>query len=126
MTSIKEGSLKQITGLTDFRESVVVTKANGKYHWTWSCDDANSPNYHVNYGVSDSLFDANGKAAVKLVKKNLLAKDTEKGILGSAHQSVVYVQDSEGKDRYFMAYHRFYTPLDIFQSGDRLGKHRET
>ena len=69
MTSIKEGSMKQITGLTDFRESVVVTKANGKYHWTWSCDDANSPNYHVNYGVSDSLFDANGKAAVKLVKE---------------------------------------------------------
>ena len=126
MTSIKEGSLKQITGLTDFRESVVVTKANGKYHWTWSCDDANSPNYHVNYGVSDSLFDANSKAAVKLVKKNLLAKDTEKGILGSAHQSVVHVKDSEGKDRYFMAYHRFYTPLDIFQSGDGLGKHRET
>ena len=26
----------------------------------------------------------------------------------------------------FMAYHRFYTPLDIFQSGDGLGKHRET
>ncbi len=25
-----------------------------------------------------------------------------------------------------MSYHRFYTPLDIFQSGDGLGKHRET
>ena len=51
MMSIKEGTLKQINGLTDFRESVVVTKVDGKYHWTWSCDDANSPNYHVNYGV---------------------------------------------------------------------------
>jgi len=126
MTSIKEGSLKQITGLTDFRESVVITKANGKYHWTWTCDDANSPNYHVNYGVSDSLFNENGKAAVTFVKKNLLSKDEEKGILGSGHQSVVHVKDSEGKDRYFMSYHRFYTPLDIFQSGDGLGKHRET
>ena len=52
MMSIEKDTLKQINGLTDFRESVVVTKANGKYHWTWSCDDANSPNYHVNYGVS--------------------------------------------------------------------------
>ena len=54
------------------------------------------------------------------------SKDEEKGILGSGHQSVVHVKDSEGKDRYFMSYHRFYTPLDIFQSGDGLGKHRET
>lgn len=126
MMSIKEDSLKQITGLTDFRESVVVTKANGKYHWTWSCDDANSPNYHVNYGVSDSLTNADGKVSVELKKKNLLAKDEQLGILGSAHQSVLHVKDGSGKDRYFMAYHRFYTPLNIFNSGDGLGKHRET
>lgn len=47
MMSIKAGSLKQLNGLRDFRESVVVIKANGKYHWTWSCDDTGSPNYHV-------------------------------------------------------------------------------
>ncbi len=126
MMSIKEGSLKQINGLTDFRESVVVTKANGKYHWTWSCDDANSPNYHVNYGVSDALFDENGKVNVTVQKKNLLSKDESQGILGSAHQSVLHVKDGTGADRYFMAYHRFYTPLDIFTSADGLGKHRET
>lgn len=120
MMSIKDGTLKQVEGLKDFRESVVVTKANGKYHWTWSCDDANNPNYHVNYGVSDTI---DGKISVK---GTLLQKDESKGILGSAHQSVVHVQDGEGKDRYFMAYHRFYTPLDIFNSGDGLGKHRET
>lgn len=120
MMSIKEGTLKQIRGLTSFRESVVVTKAEGKYHWTWSCDDANSPNYHVNYGVSDTL---NGTITVR---GTLLQKDESKGILGSAHQSVVHIQDKTGKDRYFMAYHRFYTPLDIFISADGLGKHRET
>ena len=49
MMSIKEGSIRQINGLTDFRESVVVTKVDGKYHW-------NSPNYHVNYGVTDTLW----------------------------------------------------------------------
>ena len=34
MTSIKDGTLKRIDGLADFRGSVVVTKAGGKYHWT--------------------------------------------------------------------------------------------
>ena len=126
MMSIKEGTLKQINGLTDFRESVVVTKVDGKYHWTWSCDDANSPNYHVNYGVSDTLTNEDGSASVNLVKKNLLSKDESKGILGSAHQSVLHVKDADGNDRYFMAYHRFYTPINIFTSGDGLGVHRET
>ena len=126
MMSIKEGSIKRINGLTDFRESVVVTKKDGKYQWTWSCDDANSTNYHVNYWVSDKLFQENGTVNVTLKKKNLLSKDEGKNILGSAHQSVVHVKDAAGRDRYFMAYHRFYTPLDIFTSGDGLGVHRET
>lgn len=120
MMSVKAGTLKQIYNLKDFRESVVITKAGGKYHWTWSCDDANSPNYHVNYGVSDSL-----DGAISL-RGTLLQKDTEKGILGSAHQSVVHVTDGKGQDRYFMSYHRFYTPLDIFLESDGLGTHRET
>ncbi len=124
MMDIEEGSLKQITGLTDFRESVVITKIDGKYHWTWSCDDANSPNYHVNYGVSDKLIQDDGTVKVTLKKKNLLSKDESKNILGSAHQSVVHVKDASGKDRYFMAYHRFYTPLNIFTTG--LGVHRTT
>lgn len=126
MTSIKDGTLKRIDGLADFRESVVVTKAGGKYHWTWSCDDANSPNYHVNYGVSDKLIQDDGTVKVELKKKNFLSKAESKNILGSAHQSVVQVKDVSGKDRYFMAYHRFYTPLNIFTSEDGLGKHRET
>ncbi len=126
MMSVKKETLTQIEGLSEFRESVVITKKDGKYHWTWSCDDANSPNYHVNYGVTDTLEAKDGKINVTVVKKNLLAKDESKGILGSAHQSVVNVTDATGKDRYFMAYHRFYTPLDIFTSADGLGKHRET
>ncbi len=124
MVSVKEGTLKQINGLTDFRESVIVTNVDGKYHWTWTCDDANSPNYHVNYGVSDKLIQDDGKINVTLKKKNLLYKDESQGILGSGHQSVLHVQDADGKQRYFMAYHRFYTPLNIFT--DAFGVHRET
>ena len=67
-----------------------------------------------------------GSATIKLVKKNLLAKNESKGILGSAHQSVVHVKDGSCKDRYFMAYHRFYTPINIFTSADGLGTYIET
>ncbi len=124
MVSIKEGTLKQIDGLTDFRESVIVTKANGKYHWTWTCDDANSPNYHVNYGISDTLIQEDGTVSVALERTNMLSKNESLGILGSGHQSVLQIKDAYGKDRYFMAYHRFYTPLNIFT--DAFGVHRET
>lgn len=124
MVSIKEGTLKQIYGLTDFRESVIVTKAGGKYHWTWTCDDANSPNYHVNYGISDTLIQEDGTVSVALERKNMLSKNEKMGILGSGHQSVLHVKDAYGADRYFMAYHRFYTPLNIFT--DAFGVHRET
>lgn len=124
MMSIKEGTLKQINGLTDFRESVIVTNVDGTYHWTWTCDDANSPNYHVNYGVSDKLIQDDGKVSVTLKKKNLLYKNENLGILGSGHQSALHVQDGDGRQRYFMAYHRFYTPLDIFT--EAFGVHRET
>ena len=118
MMSVKTGTVKKLEGLRNFRESVVVAYRDGKYHWTWSCDDANSPNYHVEYGVSDSI---DGTIEYKGV---LLQKDSSKNLQGTAHQSDVHVTDADGNDRWFMAYHRHYTPLGVFTSG--LGYHRET
>ena len=118
MVSIKAGTVKKLNGLNGFRESVVVSYRDGKYHWTWSCDDANSPNYHVRYGVSDSI---DGTITYKGV---LLQKDSSKNLQGTAHQSDVHVTDADGNDRWLMAYHRHYTPLGVFTSG--LGYHRET
>ena len=118
MVSIKAGTVKKLNGLNGFRESVVVAYRDGKYHWTWSCDDANSPNYHVRYGVSDSI---DGTITYKGV---LLQKDSSKNLQGTAHQSDVHVTDADGNDRWLMAYHRHYTPLGVFTSG--LGYHRET
>ena len=115
MMTIKAGTLKKITGMKDFRESVVVMKRNGLYHFTWSCDDTGSPNYHVNYGIAEKL---DGNVTYKYT---LLAKDTDNGILGTAHQSLLYMPDT---DKCYIAYHRFYTPLGIYTSG--LGYHRET
>lgn len=118
MVSIKEGTTRKLEGLRDFREGVIVAYRDGQYHWTWSVDDANSPNYHVEYGVSDSL---DGEIQYQGV---LLQKDASKGLQGTAHQSDVNVTDADGNDRWFMAYHRHYTPLGVFTEG--LGYHRET
>ncbi|WP_261301757.1 family 43 glycosylhydrolase [Paenibacillus andongensis] len=115
MVSLKPGTMRSLTGATDFRESMVVIKRNGLYHFTWTCDDAGSENYHVNYGTSSNL---NGQIDFKYT---LLAKDTSKDILGTGHQSIVKVP---GKDEYYIAYHRFVTPLGQYTSG--FGFHRET
>ena len=119
MMSLVPGTVRAISDLKDFRESVVVAKRGDRYHWTWSCDDAGSENYHVNYGVSDSL-----DGSITLKTEWLVGKDKANGIQGTAHQSDVHVTDGTGRERWFMAYHRHYTPLGVFGSG--LGYHRET
>lgn len=115
MVTIKAGTLKKVNGMRDFRESVVVTKRNGLYHFTWSCDDTGSPNYHVNYGTAKTL---DGNVTFRYT---LLQKDEEGDMLGTAHQSILYMPET---DTCYIAYHRFYTPLGIYSSG--LGYHRET
>lgn len=118
MMSIKEGTLRQINGVTDFRESPVVVKRDGVYHFTWSCDDTGSPNYHVNYGTTSTL---EGGSVNVTYKYTLLQKDESNDMLGTAHQSMLYFPET---DECYIAYHRFYTPIGIYTEG--LGYHRET
>lgn len=99
----------------DLRESITVFKKNGRYHFTWSCDDTGSENYHINYGYSDSLY-----GEITYVG-TVLSKNVEAGILGTGHQSVLF--DPKSK-KYFMAYHRFVTPIGTYTSD--FGVHRET
>ena len=114
MITVKTSTLRMITGIDEFRESIAVFKRENSYYFTWSCDDTGSENYHVRYGVASSLT---GTITNKGI---LLQKDTSTGILATAHQSVIYLSDC---DRCFIAYHRFYTPIS--QSGC-VGHHRET
>ncbi len=118
MMSIKEGTIRQINGVTDFRESPVVIKRDGVYHFTWSCDDTGSPNYHVNYGTAESL---DGSSVNVDYKYTLLQKDESNDMLGTAHQSLLYFPET---DECYIAYHRFYTPIGVYTDG--LGYHRET
>ncbi len=115
MISFKSGTMKNLSGATDFRESMIVTKKNGIYHFTWSCDDTGSENYHINYGTSSSLY---GPIEYKYT---LLSKDANNNILGTGHHSILKLPN---KDEYYIAYHRFVTPLGQYSSG--LGYHRET
>lgn len=102
MISLKADTLKKYDGVYDFREAIMAVKRNGLYHFTWSCDDTGSENYHVNYGVSKSIY---GPIEYKYP---ILEKDTDRGILGTGHHTIF---KEPGKDEYLIAYHRFCTPL---------------
>lgn len=115
MMSWVPGTLKNYAGAEGFREAITVTKKDGKYHFTWSQDDTGSENYQVNYGVGDNLY---GPITYKYP---ILQKDTDKDIKGTGHHSVLQVP---GKEEYYIAYHRFLTPLGQVTGG--FGYHRET
>ncbi len=114
MVSLDLSTLKNYGGAEDFREAITVTKRGGVYHFTWSCDDTGSPDYHVNYGTAESIYGPITYHAT------LLAKDEENGILGTGHHCILSIP---GCDEYYIVYHRFYTPLKTFTEG--LGFHRE-
>lgn len=114
MISVVEDTMKNIEGLHDFREAVTVLKRGGLYHFTWSCDDTGSEDYHVNYGTSEQLY---GPVTYHYP---VLVKNEEKDMLGTGHHSIL---QEPGTDKYWIAYHRFVTPLTRFTEGK--GYHRE-
>lgn len=117
MLHIEEDTLCNIEGMKDFCESLIVFKRNGRYHFSWSCNDTRSEDYHVNYGVSESL-----RGPVRFVR-TILEKDKERDILGTGHHSILKIP---GEDRYLMAYHRFARPLAEYPEGSARGWNRET
>ncbi|GGI23623.1 family 43 glycosylhydrolase [Pedobacter mendelii] len=117
MVSIDTNSIKVITINKDFREGTEVFYRNGKYYFLWSEDDTRSENYRVRYGYSDS---PTGK--ISIPENNLiLAKDTQNGIYGTGHNSVIQIP---GKDEWYIVYHRFTLPEGITM-GSAAGYNRE-
>ncbi|KAF7196732.1 Xylosidase/arabinosidase [Pseudocercospora fuligena] len=110
MISLKEDTLQNVTGLTDFREGSFVVYREPYYHFTYSIDDTGSENYRVGYATGPS---ATGPWTYRGV---ILQKDTSQGILATGHNSIVQVP---GTDDWYIAYHRFHIP-------DGNGTHRET
>jgi len=117
MVSIDTNEIKVITPNKGFREGTEVFYRNGKYYFLWSEDDTRSENYRVRYGFSDS---PTGKMTIP--ENNLiLAKDAAQGIYGTGHNSVIKVN---GKDEWYMVYHRFTRPKGI-SMGRAAGYNRE-
>ncbi|MDF2936569.1 MAG: glycosyl hydrolase family 43 [Paenibacillaceae bacterium] len=114
MVSIAGETMRNLEGLYDFREAVTVLKRDGLYHFTWSCDDTGSEDYHINYGTAESLY---GPVTYRYP---VLVKNKEKDMLGTGHHSIF---QEPGTDKYWIAYHRFVTPLTRFTEGK--GFHRE-
>ena len=114
MMDFVPGTMKNISGLRDFREAVTITKRDGVYHFTWSCDDTGSENYHVNYGTSDSPY---GPVNYQYT---ILQKDPENDILGTGHHSILYMPET---DEAYIVYAKFMTPLGQVTGG--FGYHRE-
>jgi hypothetical protein len=110
MVSLKSGSTRVISGLTDLREGLFVNYRKGLYHLTYSIDDTGSENYRVGYATATSI---DGPWTYHGL---VLEKRPELGILATGHNSIVNVP---GTDDWYMAYHRFMVP-----DGD--GTHRET
>jgi len=115
MVSCDLETLDNYYGAQEFREAITVTKRDGIYHFTWSCDDTGSPNYHVNYGTSDSIY---GPIDFQYT---VLSKNDALDILGTGHHSILQIP---GEDEYYVAYHRFFTPIGFFSDG--TGHHRQT
>ncbi|MDO5540337.1 MAG: family 43 glycosylhydrolase [Eubacteriales bacterium] len=106
MLHIEEDTLVNLQGAFDFREAITVLKRNGRYYFSWSCDDTRSEEYHVNYGISDSLYGPIQYEGVLLAKK----EDS----LGTGHHSICHIPES---DRYLIAFHRFATPVKKYAAG---------
>ena len=115
MMNICPGTMRLLEGLTDFREAVTVFKRGGVYHFTWSCDDTGSDNYHVNYGTAERLY---GPVTYHYP---VLEKRPDDGIMGTGHHCIM---KEWGRDSYVVAYHRFALPLSAYPEGK--GFHRET
>ena len=115
MLSIKQDTIKRVTGLTDFREGSFVNERNGTYYLSYSIDDTGSPDYRVGYATATSV---DGPWTYRGV---ILEKDPTQGILATGHSSIVQVP---GTDDWYIAYHRFGLPTFGGAGGD--GTHRET
>ena len=95
------GTMKNIDGAHEFCEAIDVQKRNGVYHFTWSCGDTRSPDYRVNYGVSDHLYGPID------FHSTILSKDAKRDILGTGHHCMFREPD---EDTWYIVHHRFGTP----------------
>ncbi|NEG95441.1 family 43 glycosylhydrolase [Bifidobacterium sp. SMB2] len=113
MTGIKAGTTVTTNATRNMREGSYITSrpdpndsSKNIYYYSYSIDDTSSPNYRVAYAwVSAKSLDE-VKGTDWQYGKDILVKDEAKGILGTAHHSIVQVP---GTDDWYIVYHAFLT-----------------
>lgn len=117
MISVKKETMKLITPKSPFTEGTEVFYRNGLYYFLWSENDTRSEDYRVRYAVAKSPT-----GPLEVPDKNLILwKRSDKGIYGTGHNAVLKVN---GKDQWYIVYHRFRRPNAI-KMGWAAGYHRE-
>ena len=106
LTDIIPKTMRKLEGAQYFSEAISVFKRDGIYHFTYSSDDARSENYHIEYGISPSLF---GPIEYQYT---ILEKNPSRDILGTGHHCISKEPDEE---QYYIAYHRFATPTNVYE-----------
>ncbi|RBP97825.1 hypothetical protein CRD60_04345 [Bifidobacterium aemilianum] len=105
MTSIKTGTTVTTSATQNIREGSYLTarqwKGKWTYYYSYSIDYTNSPDYRVAYATAPSM---KGDGSQWTYRGEIPNKDEAKGILGTAHHSILQVP---GTDDWYMVYHCF-------------------
>lgn len=110
MLSIRQETLTELSGLTDFNEASFITYRQGLYHLNYAINDTRSEYYATGYATSTNLtgpFTYQGP---------ILQLNETLGVLGTGGSTLLNVP---GTDDWYIAYHRFRIP-------DGNGTMRET
>lgn len=109
MISLKQDTIKAVSGLTNFTEASFVVYREPFYHYTYSVGNTGDASYYVGYATAPH---ATGPWTYRGV---LLHEDPAIEVLATGSNSILNVP---GTDDWYIAYHRFHIP-----GGD--GTHRE-
>ncbi len=95
-----EGTPQKLTPKR-YNEGTFVIKRNGTYYFSWSENDARSPDYRIAYGTAKSPL-----GPIELPENNVILKKNGPAI-GTGHHSIINVP---GTDHWYMIYHRHAIP----------------
>ena len=118
MMSLKPGTQKVlIASSPQYNEGSYVFYRKGIYYFSWSKNDTRSEDYQVRYVTAASPVGPIDPDTSKI----LIQKNSSKGIYATGHHSILKV---EGKDEWYIVYHRFNRPNGI-NMGEAAGYNRE-
>ena len=96
------------TQLKDFFEAPFVFKKDGKYYFTYSSGSCHDDTYRVQYAVSTT-----SPTGPYEYKGCILKTNSDGTVHGPGHHSILVDKDAQGKEQYYIVYHRHNNPHSI-------------